>query len=91
MSNENKFKPELTFFLKSQFPEKFLSGTFMGDDNDASCLVSRFTQTIAKLGQIEAAVDLAFQLQPEGFLHATRFELTEAYKKMLAKDERLAR
>ena len=69
-------------FIKTQHPNYIVNGEFAGEDNDFSCLVSRFAMTITNAGYPGTAAQLSLDLQPAGFIHGTLEEVTAQFVKM---------
>ena len=70
-----------TKFLKNNHSNFLSYGKFLGDENDFSCLVTRFAKTVADAGYPDTAAQLSLDLQPEGFIHGTIEQLTEHFIK----------
>ena len=67
-------------FIKDFAPQMIVENDFAGDDNDFSCIVSDFARKLARQGLAEAAVEITFNLQPEGFINGTRAQFLKHFE-----------
>jgi len=66
-------------FIKDFAPQMIVENEFAGDDNDFSCIVSDFAAKLVRQGLVEAAVEITFNLQPEGFITGTRAQFLNLF------------